>query len=121
MAVVEFGRRELELMQIIWRYGEQTAQQIRARVKDDVADPTVRTMLRILEGKGVVTHKKVGRAFIYRATAPAKRTIKKMVKGIIGGFFEGSGEAFVTHLISDRIVTSDAVDKARKKAKRAKK
>lgn len=121
MAVVEFGRRELELMQIIWRYGEQTAQQIRARVKDNVADPTVRTMLRILEGKGVVAHKKVGRAFIYRTTAPAKRTIKKMLKGIIGGFFAGSTEDFVTHMVDDRIISVDTLDKVRKKVKRTRK
>ena len=50
-----FGRRELELMQILWKHGDQTAQEIRKRVKDNVADPTVRTMLRILEEKGAVT------------------------------------------------------------------
>ncbi len=113
----DFGRRELELMQILWRYGPQTAQEIRKRVKDPLADPTVRTMLRILEQKGAVKHVKRGRAFVYSAITAEKKTIKKMVKGIVDGFFEGSAEALVAHMIDERQLTPQALDRVRRRRK----
>jgi BlaI family penicillinase repressor len=114
----EFGKRELELMQILWQHGEQTAQQIREKVGDPLADPTVRTMLRILEEKGAVAHKKRGRAFIYRAKVPAKRTIKHMLGRIIEGFFGGSAEALVAHMVDERDLTPQALEKIRREAKK---
>ncbi len=112
-----FGRRELELMQILWRYGEQTAQEIREKVSDPVADPTVRTMLRILEQKGAVKHTKRGRAFIYSAVAPAKKTLRRMIKDIVDGFFEGSAEALVAHMVEERDVTPQALARVRRRKK----
>jgi len=112
-----FGRRELELMQILWKYGDQTAQEIRKRVKDNVADPTVRTMLRILEDKGAVTHGKRGRAFVYKAKAPMKGTLKAMVKDIIDGFYDGDASELIRFMLGERIINSKTITKA----KRAKK
>jgi BlaI family transcriptional regulator, penicillinase repressor len=108
--MAEFGRRELELMQVLWRYGEQTAQEVRERLHVPLADPTVRTMLRILEEKGAVTHVKSGRAFVYRARVPAKVTMKKMLEGLIKGFFNGSAEALVAHLLDERELTPEGLE-----------
>lgn len=115
--MAEFGKRELELMQILWHHGEQTAQEVRGRIKDRVADPTVRTMLRILEEKGAVTHKKTGRAFVYRAKVPAKRTIRKMIKYIADGFFGGSRVALVSYMLSEKLLKPADLEKARRAAK----
>jgi len=60
----ELGRRELQLMQVLWQHGAQTANDICERLPDSPANATVRTMLRILEGKGYVRHAKSGRAFV---------------------------------------------------------
>ncbi len=113
--MAEFGRRELELMQVLWRHGEQTAQEIRERLDVSLADPTVRTMLRILEEKGAVTHTKVGRAFVYRARIPARVTLRKMLAGIISGFFDGSAEALVAHLIEEEDLSPAALDEIRRR------
>jgi len=115
-----FGRRELELMQILWKHGDQTAQEIRKRVKDDVADPTVRTMLRILEDKGTVKHSKRGRAFIYKARVPAEKTIKIMVKGMIDGFYDGDASALVQFMVDARMITPQALKKIKRGKKSAK-
>ena len=118
--MAQFGRRELELMQILWLHGPQTAREVRERVKDDIADPTVRTILRILEEKKAVAHTKRGRAFIYRARAGMKQTLRKMLKDIVNGFFGGAPEALVAHMLVDKQISSDALTKARKMAKKAK-
>jgi len=110
----EFGRRELELMQVLWRYGDQTAQEIRQRLGVPLADATVRTMLRILEEKGAVSHVKSGRAFVYRARTGAKVTLRRMLGGIIKGFFDGSAEALVAHLVSEKDITPEALEEIRR-------
>ncbi len=109
-----FGRRGLELMQILWKHGDQTAQEIRERVKDDIADPTVRTMLRILEEKGAVTHTKRGRAFIYKPKVQAKTTLKEMLNDIVDGFFDGNASELVQFMVDERIITPQALGKVKK-------
>lgn len=116
--MAEFGRRELELMQVLWRYGDQTAQEVRERLSAPLADATVRTMLRILEEKGAVAHVKSGRAFVYRARIGAKVTLRKMLAGIIKGFFDGSAEALVAHLVDEREITPEALEEIRKQQER---
>lgn len=115
-----FGRRELELMQILWKHGDQTAQEIRKRVKDNVADPTVRTMLRILEDKGTVKHSKRGRAFIYKAKVPAKTTIKAMATDMVDGFYDGDAKQLVQFMVDDGMITTQALKKITRTKKGAK-
>ena len=113
--MAEFGRRELELMQILWTHGPQTAREIREKVKDPVADPTVRTILRILEGKKAVAHTKRGRAFIYKARVAAKTTLKKMMQRIIKGFFDGKAEGLVEYMLEDKLLKPASLAKIGKK------
>ena len=108
--MVEFGKRELQLMQALWANGPQTAREIREGLPDDPADATVRTMLRILENKGCVTHVKKGRAFVYRATVPVKRTMRSRIRWLIENFFGGSAEALVAHLVDEKDVTPDELE-----------
>ena len=55
-------RRELDIMSVLWRLGDATVGEIRDQLSDDLAYPTVQTMLRVLEGKRFVRHKLDGRA-----------------------------------------------------------
>ena len=62
---LQLSRRERQIMDIIYARGKATA----TGVLQDMADPpsreSVRTLLRILEGKGHLRHHKVGREFVY--------------------------------------------------------
>ena len=111
-APVKFAPRELELMQILWRGGPQTAREIREQVKDDLADPTVRTMLRILEEKGAVRHSKRGRAFVYKAKAPVEKTLNAMLDDIVEGFFQGSADKAAAYLMKRYDLTPAQVKNA---------
>jgi len=113
----EFGRRELELMQVLWGHGKQTAREIRERLHDDPADATVRTMLRILEAKGCVAHTKKGRAFVYHATVPERATVRSYLKRLVENFFNGSPEALVAHLVDEKDLTPEALEEIVKSTK----
>ena len=59
--------REAEVMDAVWRLGEATAEQVRESLPGSPHDSTVRTLLRILEAKGYVTHEARGKVYVYRA------------------------------------------------------
>lgn len=59
---------------------------------------TVMTIMDRLEQKGIVERRKVGRAYLYRATLSAEEARLKAVEKIVQGFFHGSTEALAAHL-----------------------
>src|SRR3954447_15425913 len=60
------SRRERELMDALFQAGEATAADVRARMPAPPSYTAVRTMLRILEEKGLVEHRADGRRYVYR-------------------------------------------------------
>ena len=59
---------------------------------------TVLTIMDRLAQKGIVTRRKVGRAFRYQANLTADEARLKAVEKIVAGFFEGSADALAAHL-----------------------
>lgn len=59
---------------------------------------TVLTIMDRLAQKGIVTRRKVGRAFRYQANLSADEARVKAVEKIVAGFFEGSADALAAHL-----------------------
>ncbi len=51
-----------------------------------------------LAQKGIVTRRKVGRAYLYRANLSADEARAKAVEKIVAGFFDGSADALAAHL-----------------------
>jgi BlaI family transcriptional regulator, penicillinase repressor len=100
--VAEFTGRELDLMSVLWRLGSGTVAEVRAGLDDELAYTTVLSVLRTLEAKGHVRHVEEGKAHRYfpnveRATA-GTHGIRRLVEKV----FDGSAEALLTHLVSDR-------------------
>jgi hypothetical protein len=56
------------------------------------------TILDRLEQKGIVTRRKVGRAYLYRASLLAAEAQQSAVQQLVAGFFGGSREALAAHL-----------------------
>ena len=71
---------ELRLMRVLWEKGQATVGEVvdalKARPKP--AYNTVLTLLRIMEKKGYVSHRKDGRAFIFRrtSTVPTRAAVR---------------------------------------------
>jgi predicted transcriptional regulator len=66
------GALEREVMAIVWDRGEVNVRDTSARLSSRVAYTTVMTTLDRLFKKGLLTRRKVGRAFVYRATATGR-------------------------------------------------
>ncbi|MGN6134547.1 MAG: BlaI/MecI/CopY family transcriptional regulator [Aureliella sp.] len=95
----DLTRRERQILDVIYRLGEASASDIVEALPDQPANATVRTLLRILEGKGVVTHRRDGKRFVYRSAKSRESAAKSAFKHVIDVFFGGSvGDALATHL-----------------------
>ena len=64
------SRRERQIMDILYRLGRATANEVMAALSGDPNYSTVRTQLRVLEGKGHIRHEEHGLRFIYMPTVP---------------------------------------------------
>src|SRR3954453_21918978 len=93
--------REAELMDALWRLGEATAEQVREALPGSPHDSTVRTLLRILEAKGYVTHEGRGKLYVYRARIERQKAQRQALQSVLRRFFAGSAEDLVLRLIED--------------------
>src|SRR5206468_13055893 len=67
------SRRERQIMDVVYARGEATAADVVAGLPDPPTKTAVRTLLRILEQKGHLTHRRAGLTFVYRASRPRAR------------------------------------------------
>ncbi|MEM9532303.1 MAG: BlaI/MecI/CopY family transcriptional regulator [Pseudomonadota bacterium] len=94
---------QLEVMQVLWDLGEATSGQVCDALASSrqLAPTTVATLLKRLEEKGAVTHRKEGRSFVYSAQVARKTVRAGMVGGLIQKLFLGDPAALVNHLLGD--------------------
>jgi predicted transcriptional regulator len=112
--------REAAILEALWESGEATSEQIRARfpAADAPHDSTIRTLLRILETKGHVTHELRGKAFVYRAIIQRAAAQRSALRDILSRFFGGSGEALVLRMIEDEQISVEEIERIRRGAKK---
>ena len=102
MGIEELSGAEREVMDVVWARGEVTAREARDALPREVARNTVRTLLERMEEKGWVTHREVGRAYVYRAARPREESIGRKVREIVETICDGSPETLVAALLDYR-------------------
>jgi len=103
---------ELEIMRIVWRHDEVTVKDLFEALEDagrPLALPSIRTMLSILQEKGYVKRRPVGRGHAYRAAVSAHEGRRRILKDIIERAFEGSAASLVTALVNGELVSSNEI------------
>jgi predicted transcriptional regulator len=92
---------ELRLMRVLWREGPSTVGAIVDAVAgtNTPAYNTVQTMMRILERKGFVSHRKDGRAFVFHALVDESRAQKNAIRHMLDRFFDNSPGTLVLSLM----------------------
>lgn len=104
----ELTERELEIMQIFWQYGEQTAQDVRDRMAEsgrDLAYTTVATLVRILWEKGFVETTNEERPFRYQPVRSFEDVSSSLVNNLLQRVFGGSREKLLVSLLGQERLT----------------
>jgi predicted transcriptional regulator len=106
--------READVMQLLWDYGPSVVTEVRSRLNDELAYTTVLTILRTLEVKGYVRHKEEGRVYRYFAAIQQQAARKSALRHLTGKLFKGSSELLFAHLVSDRKLTAEQIERMHK-------
>ena len=101
-SILDLAPLELECMNTLWPLGEGTVRQIQQALacSRPRAYTTIMTIMDRLARKGVVTRRKVGRAYLYRPNLTVDEARAHAVAQLVEAFFKGSGEALAQHLAS---------------------
>ena len=124
---VALTRRERQIMDILYKRGRATANDVLEELPGNSHYSTVRTQLRVLEEKGHVTHEEAGVRYVYMPAVPRRAARKSALRHLVDTFFDGSAEQVVAAVLGgegarlsdeelDRI--AELVDKAKKEGSR---
>src|SRR4051812_33501935 len=97
----QLSKRERQILDAVYAQGEATVSQILAELPDPPMRGALRTLLRIMERKGYLAHRQVGREFIYRPTKPRGQAGRSALGKVLDVFFGGSLESAVAAHLSD--------------------
>jgi BlaI family transcriptional regulator, penicillinase repressor len=97
---------EHKLMEILWKKGPGTAEQIREALAPRrlLKDSSVRTVLGRLEEKGYVIHTIEGKAFVYNCVEKPRNIAVRAVRQILDRFCDGSLEQLLVGLVENEVV-----------------
>ena len=105
---LHLSRRERQIMEVVYARGEASVNEALSDLPDPPSRTAVRTMMRILEEKGHLKHKKKGREFIYRPVRPRARAARSALRRVLQTFFDGSlGQAVAVHLADPKSSLSE--------------
>jgi predicted transcriptional regulator len=105
----ELGRRERQIMDVIFQLGEASVAEVRARLADPPSYSAVRTMIRLLESKGLLRHRRVNTKYVYRPTQSRESASRSALQHLLATFFGGSATDAVAAIldVSSEQVTDD--------------
>lgn len=100
----ELGQLERDILSIIWRLGQVTAERVREELDRPLKDSTIRTVLRRLEEKGYLAHEVENRTFIYSPAETRRRVAGRAVQRIVDWFCEGSVEELLVGMVDSKVL-----------------
>jgi predicted transcriptional regulator len=110
----ELTELQRELMQVLWQKGEASASEVleALRPQKKLAATTVATLLSRLEKKGVVSHRVVGRTFIYRPKVE-ETAVRSSLLDRVKDAFAGDVAALMAQLLDEHDVNAEDLARVR--------
>jgi predicted transcriptional regulator len=88
----DLTRRERQIMDIIYARGTTSVGEVLEALPDPPSYSAVRALLRILEDKGHLKHRKVGMKYVYQPLRAKRQAGRAVLRRVVNTFFEGSAE-----------------------------
>jgi BlaI family transcriptional regulator, penicillinase repressor len=108
-------RLELQIMQVLWNNGPSTVQAVQQGLPGDpLAYTTVQTMLNILQRKGKVKRKLLGKAYEYRPVLSRDKALREAASDMLDRMFGGSVEALLMSLVKSNQLDADKLARVQK-------
>jgi predicted transcriptional regulator len=112
---------ELRLMRVLWEKGQATVGEVVEALTtgSKPAYNTVLTLLRIMERKGYVSHRKDGRAFIFLPEVGRAAASRSALQTLVNRFFEGSTRLLMLNLLEDEQLAPDVAKQLKERIEEA--
>ena len=98
---VGLSRRERQIMDIIYRLGQATAQEVRDNLEDPPSYSAVRAHLRVLEEKEHLRHQWDGPRHVFEPTVTRERARRSALRSLLRNFFDDSHEEMMAALLEN--------------------
>jgi BlaI family transcriptional regulator, penicillinase repressor len=95
------SKREQQIMELIYKRGEATASEVTDELPGNATNSTVRSLLRILEERGRLTHTVTDGKFVYRAVQEGASEGRNALGKVVETFFKGSVSQTVAALLDE--------------------
>jgi len=108
---------EHRIMEVIWAQGSATVADVVEALNGKDAYTTILTLMTILKGKGYLSSRKEGRAFVFVPRVDRDTAARKAVHQLLSKFFAGSASELVLSFLREEQLTPQELDAIKKKIK----
>jgi BlaI family transcriptional regulator, penicillinase repressor len=116
----QLTQRELDIMSVLWEKGEATVNEVRDQVDPDLAYTSVSTMIRTLELKGYVSHRRgEGKTHIYFPLIDAETAGESALGRVLNKIYGGSPIKLLAHLVEQKRLSEKELARMRELLKRS--
>ena len=107
------SRRERQIMDVLYRRGRATANEVMEALPGHPTSSTVRTQLRVLEEKGHIRHEEEGLRYVYSPAVPRHAARRSALRHLVNTFFDGSAENVVAAVLGGEAskLSADQLDR----------
>jgi predicted transcriptional regulator len=116
---VTLTEAELRIMDVLWRKGSSTVQQVVDWLPFALAYNSVLTTIRTLEKKGHIKHVKDGRAHVYEPVIGREEATRSEIRHLVSRFFRNSHEALVLNILQDEAINAGELKRLREMLERS--
>jgi predicted transcriptional regulator len=88
--VADLGRRERQIIDVVYRLGRASVSEVRAELSDPPSYSAVRGMLNLLEEKGHLRHVQDGLRYVYLPVVEPAEASRSAMAHVVRTFFGGS-------------------------------
>lgn len=107
----ELGKRERQIMEIVYRRGRATASEVLGDLADPPTYSTVRAMLRYLEDKGQLRHEQEGPRYVYLPTVSTHEVRGSALRHVVRTFFDNSVTTAVAALLESKPLSKEEFER----------
>ena len=112
---------ELDIMSVLWELGEATATEVRDRVDPSLAYTSISSMIRTLELKGYVAHRRgEGKTHVYYPLVAAEEAGESALGRLLDKIYGGSPIKLLAHLVEQRRLSESELERMRELLQRPK-
>jgi predicted transcriptional regulator len=113
-------QRELDIMSVLWDLGEATVTEVRDRIDPNLAYTSISSMIRTLEIKGYVSHRRgEGKTHVYFPAIEPEAAGKSALGRVLDKIYGGSPIKLLAHLVDQRRLSDKELARMRDLLKRA--